>query len=240
VGDGNTLLYTWSLTAANPGYYGHSTEVAANPTKFQGTDFYLQVRVRRAQTPGQAPPTPIYSLVTGKFVWFTVGTGSSSAQEIVTYGQQTGTDQVGVESRHWMYDGRNHNPFGGGGVTDESVTLSNPTNWRYSGGWDTLLYHITPGTNNGSGSNRSRLEVWAQHDPALSPSEAGVYLKIWDTTYSTAYDQGVNSSGSPGYNGWNSLILGIYHNGSVFTTTSFNFDYDQVIFSKATIPAPSK
>ena len=82
--------------------------------------------------------------------------------------------------------------------------------------------------------------MWAQHDLTLFPAEAGQYTKIWDTTFSQSYDSGTNSVGARGLPGWNALILAIYHNGSQFTTSSFNYDYDQVIFSKATIPAPAK
>ena len=35
--------------------------------------------------------------------------------------------------------------------------------WRYSGGWDTMLYHIVPGDVGGTGNARTRIEVWAQH-----------------------------------------------------------------------------
>lgn len=38
--------------------------------------------------------------------------------------------------------------------------------------------------------------------------------------------------------GWNAMILGCYHNGSSFAS-SFNFDYGQIIFSTASIAAPS-
>jgi hypothetical protein len=120
------------------------------------------------------------------------------------------------------------------------LTISNNTvGWRYSGGWDSLLYHITPGTPNGTGANRSRFEVWAQHDLILFPAEAGQYTKIWDVTYSQAFTTGTSSTGAPFFPGWNGLLLAIYHNGSAFLTTAFDFDYAQVIFSKAAIPAPT-
>jgi hypothetical protein len=97
---------------------------------------------------------------------------------------------------------------------------------------------VTPGTPGGTGTNRTRVEVWAQHDLTLFPAESGQYTKIWDVTYSQNYDSGISSVGSRSLPGWNALILAIYHNGSAFTTSSFSFDYDQVIFSKAFIPPP--
>lgn len=237
VSSGSSTLLAFG-SVSNPGWYGHGNDVAANPTKYQGTDFWLQVRVRRADTPGAPPDTEFYSSITGKNVWLTTTCSSYTAQELVTYGQSVGGgDTVGVLSRHDVYSGQNFTSLGQG-QPNETVTLNNRTiNWRYSGGWDTLLYHITPGTNDGTGSNRTRVEVWAQHDPALYPAEAGVYTKIWDTLYSQGYDLSTNSVGAPGRPGWNALILGCYHNGSAFAS-SFNFDYGQIIFSKATIPAP--
>jgi hypothetical protein len=239
VTDGSSTTYSWSGTASNPGWYGSPSDQAANPGAYQGNDFWLQVRVRRAQTPGAPPDTDNYSSITGKNVWLTTTASSFVAQELVTYGQSVGNgDTVGAYSRHNVYVGQNFTSLDG--QPNGTVSLSNwSLNWRYSGGWDTLLYHVTPGTNGGTGSNRTRVEVWAQHDPALFPAEAGTYTKIWDVTYSQGYSTGSNSVGAPLIPGWNALILGSYHNGSAFAS-SFNFDYDQVIFSKANIPAPTK
>ena len=196
--------------------------------------------MRRAQTPGAPPDSAAYSYITGKSVWITTTNSSYSSQELVTYGQSvSNNDVVGTKSRHNTYVGQNFTSLGDG-QPNATVAVSNlNVNWRYSGGWDTLLYHVTPGTRGGTGSNRTRVEVWAQHDSTLNPSEAGQYQKIWDVTYSQSYDSGTNSVGSPALPGWNALILAIYHNGSAFTTTSFNFDYDQVIFSKQYIAPPT-
>lgn len=242
VSDGSATTYSWGATASNPGWYGSPTEQAANPTKYQGNDFYVQVRVRRADTPGAPPDNPGggYYSITGKHVWFTCTNSSYCGQELVTNGQSVPNgDVVGTRSRHMIYNGQGFYELGQGNLPNESTTTSNWTlNWRYSGGWDTLLYHITPGTSGGTGANRTRVEVWAQHDPSLYPAESGVYTKIWDDLYTQTYDSGSNSAGAAYLPGWNALILAIYHNGSTFTTSTFNFDYDQVIFSKATIPAP--
>jgi hypothetical protein len=240
VSDGSSTLYSWGATASNPGWYGSPSDQAANSSKYQGNNFYLQVRVRRSGTPGAPPDSAQYSHITGKSVWLTTTNASYTAQELVTYGQSASNgDQVGVQSLHNVYNGQNFNSLAGG-QPNATVTLSNlAAKWRYSGGWDTLLYHVTPGTPNGTGSNRTRVEVWAQHDPELFPAEAGQYTKIWDVQYSQSYDSSTNTVGSPSLPGWNALIFAIYHNGSSFTN-SFSFDYDQVIFSKAAIPAPTK
>jgi hypothetical protein len=237
---GGSQTARWSADGPNAGYYGHSTYQAANPTKFQGGEFYIQVRIRRNGTPGPAPDNATFQNIVGKSFWPNVTTNTSTAQELVFYGQSP-ADVVGVHSRARIYEGANRSggpSIGGNNMTTTIDNNDNVNDWRYSGGWDTLLLHITPGLNNGTGADRTRLEVWAQHDPALVPSEAGVYTKIWDVLYSAAFDQGTTSAGVPCFNGWNALILAIYHNGATFTTSSFSYDYDQVIFSKASIPAP--
>lgn len=238
--DGGGQTREFTLGNSNPGFYGSLTDIAANPTRYQGNDFYLQVRARRAGMPGPPPNAGGYTNITGKFIWPNVTTDSSTNCEIVTYGWAQDA-VVGQQSRHRMYEGRNRSGGPGIGGNSETDTINNAdgvNDWYYSGGWDTILYHITPGINNGTGSDRTRLEVWAQHDLTLYPAESGLYTKIWDVLYSVAYEIGNNSVGAPSYAGWNALILAIYHNGSVFTTTTFYFDYDQVIFSKATIAAP--
>lgn len=224
--------YNWG-NASNPGWYMHPTHQASYPGKFQGHDFWLQVRVRRAQTPGAPPDSANYSDITGKNVWLTTTNSSFTAQELVTMGQSASNnnDQVGVPSRHNIYVGQNFYDLAG--QPNATTVLNNRTiNWRYSGGWDTLLYHVTPGTSGGTGANRTRVEVWA-----AKPGETS-YTKIWDVTYTQGYTSGTTSVGAPHLPGWNALILAIYHNGSAFTTSEFNFDYDQVIFSKETIPCP--
>jgi hypothetical protein len=235
VTSGSGTTNGWTGSQSNPGWYMHPTHQSANPGKFQGHDFWLQIRVRRASTPGAPPDNlPSYTNITGKHVWFSNTNYTYVVQELVGYGYSVGNgDAVGVQSRFNVYSGQNFTSLFDG-QPNATVTTSNLSmNWRYSGGWDTLLYHVTPGTNGGTGANRTRVEVWAQHDPALVPSEAGVYTKICDVTYTQSYD----TNGTAPLPGWNALILAAYHNGSSFST-SWQFDYDQVIFSKASIPAP--
>lgn len=232
--DGSSTTSGWSNTT-KPAWYGNATHVAANPTKFDGNDFWLQVRVRRSFKPGPPPDSGSFTTITGKCVWFNSTTFSNPAQEIVTAGQSVGNgDVAGTFERHNAYilqTSANTFTFIGDQTSPAVISVSNLTlNWRYSGGWDTLLYHITPGTNGGtSDPNMSRVEVWAQHDPTLFPAESGVYLKIWDVKYGGVFDTASNSAGAPSLPGWNAIILGVYHNGSPFAT-SFSFDYDRVAF----------
>jgi hypothetical protein len=229
---GSSTLYNWG-NVSNPGWYLNSAYEATYPGDFQGNDFYLQVRVRRAQMPGPPPDEGDETNITGKNVWFTTTNDSYTNQEIVTYGQSAEEDEVGAQPRHRMYGGYNYSPFGGS-QHNETLTLNNSndvSDWRYSGDWDTLLYHITPGLNEGTGSDRTRIEVWAAQNGVYT------YTKIWDLVYTAHFDP-TSGGRPPGLPGWNALICGAYHNGSVFTTEDFHFDYDQIIFSKQTIPCP--
>ena len=246
--DGGSALADWKDGASNPAWYGNAIYANANPTKFQGTDFYVQMRIRRNGMPGKPPDNASYSNITGKSAWFTVSQYTYSAQELVVYGQGQ-EDISGQQSRPNVYLGANftsvsQQPGGTPSISGIQAGSSiqgtcNPYEsqfggcWQYSGGWDTLMFHITPGTNGGTGSNRTRLELWAQHDLTMFPSESGKFTKITDVLFSVPFDSGPNFQ-----NGWNAFILASYHNGAVFST-SFSFDYDQVIFSKGVIPAPT-
>jgi hypothetical protein len=160
----------------------------------------------------------------------------------VTFGQAAYEDVTGQQGRLRAYEGGNRSGGPGIGGSNETDTINNADgigDWRYSDGWNTLTYHVTPGTRGGTGANRTHWEVWAQHDLTLFPAEAGVHTKVWDVLYTSQYDSIANGLGSPAFPGWNAILCAIYHNGAVFTTTAFNFDYDQVIFSKAAIPAPN-
>jgi hypothetical protein len=119
-------------------------------------------------------------------------------------------------------------------------------NWAYSGGWDTLLYHFTPGTANVSGSEGTpgggagslvkdtRMEVWAAHEGATS------YTKIWDTSYRAVYEN--QAQYSPGHikYGWNALTLANYQNVDLgdAIAEAFYQNFAEVIFSKNFINCP--
>jgi hypothetical protein len=233
VTDGSGTLYSWG-NSSNPGWYMNTAHQATYPGRYQGSDFWLQVRVRRPQNPGPPPDTGTYSSITGKHVWLSTTNSSYTSQELVSYGQSVSNrDVVGTPSRQNIYVGQNFTSLSGG-QPNATVTIANTSlDWRFSGGWDTLLYHVTPGTNGGTGTDRTRVEVWAAHAGETS------YTKIWDVVYTQGFDAGTNSVGCPNLPGWNGLVCAIYHNGSAFTTMEFNFDYDQIIFSKAFIACPT-
>jgi hypothetical protein len=113
------------VSASNPGWYGSPTDQAANPSKYQGNDFYLQISVRRSGTPGAPPDSSQYSYITGKSVWLTTTNASYTAQELVTYGQSVSNgDSVGRPSRHNVYVGQNFTSLGDG-QPNATVTTAN-------------------------------------------------------------------------------------------------------------------
>src|SRR5690606_4386161 len=85
-------LYNWGLVS-NPGWYMNSAHHAAHAGKFQGEDFWLQVRVRRAEQPGAPPDSDDYSSITGKHVWLTNTNSSYTTAELVTYGQSASNSE---------------------------------------------------------------------------------------------------------------------------------------------------
>lgn len=241
VSDGSSVSFSCISTRTNPGFYGPAGRQAIYPAKFQGTDYYVQVAVRRAQTPGPPPDNlPNYTNINGKLVWFTNTGPSFTNGEIVNWGQSvTLPDVVGTQGylNAYTFTG----DFAGiAHKTGGTVLVNNETiQRRYTGGWDTFLFHVTPGEIGGTGDQRTRYEVWMQRDLSLFPAENGLYTKIWDVYFPASYETGLDPAGGQYAGGWNCLNLAIYHNGSTFTTSTFNYDFDKLIFSKNFIAAPT-
>ncbi|MCC7182302.1 MAG: hypothetical protein IT509_01865 [Rhodocyclaceae bacterium] len=216
--DGSAHGLNWGQSSnPKPGWYGHPSD---QNSFYDGHDFYVQVRVMtdpRRTTPG--------NISVGKFTSFTTTNDSYTVQELVTYGGYwEGSQSVGMPNIHNVYQGYNYTP-----LAQVSTGTRNPVSpkWAYSGGWDTLLYHVVPGRN---GVNETRFEVWAAH-----PGET-TYTKIWDATYPAHYDGGANSVGSIARPGWNAMLCWIYHNGA--NMSPFWQRFDQIIFSKQFVPCP--
>ena len=225
--NGTITKRTWSPTNGGNqtsvwsyGWYGYPGNGSA--TK-EGHDFYMQVRVKMDPnriTGGNASNT------IGKFVWFTICQYSLSDGELVTYSYGAGGDQGTGKNYFRLY----HTNVVGQGYFDPLNPGSDiqpggvTPNFYYSGGWDTLLYHVRPGANGvTSGAAATFLEVWA-----AKPGETS-YTKIWEQTY------GINAWENGG--GPQALMFSAYNNGNNFPQ-AFYHRYGQVIFSKETIPIP--
>jgi len=222
--DGGSQVYDWGRR----GYYGHASYHEGSV--FDGTSFYLQMRVKM-----DPRRTAAGNSLVGKLTFLTTTRWSLTTQELVTYSASR-TDGVGTPNYFRIYGGGNSDPLDDKdsigrrgnqpgselGVCDMS---SGRNCWAWSGGWDTIMYHLTPGR---AGVVESVLQVYAAH-----PGETS-YTKIWDQTWANGYEY---SGGSPYVaNGYNALICSIYQNG--LRNTEFWHRYDQIIFSKSFIPCP--
>jgi len=239
------------------GYYGKPEYQAAgvyygNPSypqvykDFDGHDFYIQLRVKMDPT-----RMTTGNVVNGKFFFLTnTTTVTMCNQEVVTVGAYpTPTSPVGgpyQNNVHQMYEGGfgyldNSNGSVADGTDPNRIwnprSNNNGPSWAYSGGWDTLLYHVTPGTANADSSGTikdTRIEVWAAHEGVTT------YTKIWDTKYRAFFEN--PQQYSPGHlkYGWNALTLANYHNVDMGErlVTSVTHGFAQIIFSKSMIPCP--
>jgi len=222
--NGGSQIFSWGAR----GFYGHPSYHTG--VVFDGSEYWLQMRVkmdpRRAQ-PGM--PT------VGKLSFQTITDQSYVNQEIVTYsgGQHSA---VPTQNNFAMYVGWNYTPMwdsavgGGGSVTNRQPgkeggacnPSANPnTCWAWSGGWDTVLYHVVPGRN---AVDEQVIQVYGAHEGET------VYTRIWDDIYTNRYDSGYPF-------GYNALILSSYNNGNN-CPSEFWHRWAQVIFSKEFIPCP--
>jgi hypothetical protein len=244
---------------AKPGWYGHSSNVNSF---FDGTGFYLQIRVktdpRRTNTPLGLDPFA----VSGKTVCFCPSGASSSVQTIVTKQAVTRSNawrQIGSPNYHDAYI---HHPtnntmdwaevmtspasnyFRKQRVSDRAALgVCDPYNndvnscWAYAtdGTWDTLLYYISPSQ---AGVANGHITVWAAHQNESS------YTKIWDFDLPISYEIGSDIYGGVFRPGYNCLWLSCYNNAnpdgsSAAGFTEFWTAYDQIIFSKNFIACPA-
>lgn len=212
--------------AHTAGYYGHASYHSLHPGQFDGTEYYLQVRVR-------VDPKRLKYRDGGKLFYFTRTDRSATDQEIVTIsGRYAGGRNVFSMyrsmspqlSRDWP--GRGDQPgtelrgrFGG---SCEFGALSTRACWAYSGGWDTLLYHVRPGRDQGADT---LVQVWAAH-----PGEKS-YTKIWDQPNVNLPFDSVRPRGH------NALICSGYLN-KIDTGPGVFHRYAQIIFSLDPIPCP--
>jgi hypothetical protein len=223
--NGSLAVEAWAPTQGgsqtaswDPGYYGHSSYHATSPGQFDGTNYFFQARIK--MDPRRATQSE-----GGKLFYFTRTDKSLTSQEIVT---ESGEITAGV-NYFSMYrgggsplesdtPGSSNNPGSDLGFCDWPSEVANC--WAWSGGWDTLLYHIVPGLD---GNADTVVQVWAAH-----PGETS-YTKIWD-------QDDVDLSFSV-INGHGALICSAYMNKLDFTTEVFH-RYAQLIFSHDFIPCP--
>lgn len=212
--DGGNQTNSWGTR----GVYGHPSYAGPG---FDGTEFYLQMRVKMDPRRLSAGMPQV-----GKLTFLSHTAASLTAQELVTYSGA-------------LFTGKNFFRVYGPGFTPLEVldTLGRPGQqvgndlgfcdvtaspgncWAWSGGWDTVMYHITPGR---QGVAETHFVVFAAHEGET------VYRKIWDQLYATNYDFD---------KGWNALITSSFQNGFP-CPSEFWHRYDQIILSRQLIPCP--
>jgi len=202
-------------------------------------EFYFQLRVKR--DPRRVSPS--YNAVepVGKLLFLSLTSNSLTAQEIVTYSGSGGGAGGTTNDFHRMYVGgsppmESLDPLGRAGQQVGGQLSTYPSNycdvtanpskcWSFSGGWDTLLYHVTPGTFT-TGSGLSTIRVYAACEGVTS------YTKIWDQQFTHSWQTASTK-------GWNAVILNTYNNNM---PGGFPGDfwqrYAQLIFSTSFIPCP--
>ncbi len=223
--DGGSQISNWG----SRGYYGQGTSTSI----FDGKTYFLQLRIKmdpRRTTAGNVD--------VGKLMYQTITNASNTPQELVTYSNAASTSGIGVPNYFRMYGLGNYSALEQGDslkrpgqqvgsalanyTTKQYCNVdSGPANcWYWSGGWDTIMYQLTPG---GNGTQDTVMRVYAAHQGTTA------YTLIWDETYATKYDTSYPL-------GYNAVILSAYQNGT--NNTEFWQRYDQVIFSQQFIPCP--
>lgn len=200
------------------GNYGHSSYHSQYPGRFDGTEYYFQARVKmdpRRATQGDG----------GKLFYFTRTDKSLTSQEIVTESGETSNGvnyfsmyRSGSPPLESDSAGNANQPGSELGFCDWPDQVSSC--WAWSGGWDTVLYRIVPGTNS---FPDTIVQVWAAHAGETS------YTQIWNQNdVKLPFDV---------IEGHSAVICSGYQNGLSFDTDVYH-RYCQLIFSKNFIPCP--
>lgn len=200
-------------------------------------DFFLQIRVQR--DPRRVSSAYNSAESVGKLIFLTLTTNSLTSQEIVTYSGSGGGAGGTTNDFFRVYVAGSPpleqlDPLGRGGQQVGGQLSSYPSNycdvtqnpgkcWSFSGGWDTILYHVSPGSHT-SGSGSSTLRVYAAREGVTT------YTKIIDQQWAHAWQ--TNST-----KGWNAICLNTYQNNKTMPG-EFWQRYAQVIFSTQFIPCP--
>jgi hypothetical protein len=247
--NGTLTLQTWAPTQGGSqtanfetAYYGHENYHAAYPGAFDGTEFWLQVRVKI--DPNRAVEANDFN--GGKIFYFTRTDRSLTAQEVVTNLQVNrglaGTWYGGAAYLNMYRDGspplrddspgigtHGYQPGGELGDVGDGLCRFDDNGGRLANCWDlplgewiTLLYHVRHGTN---GENNTLVELYAAPDGELE------FTRVWKQP---GVDLGYNTGFPFGHN---ALICSGFHNGRD-VGVEFYHRWTQIIFSKHFIPAP--
>lgn len=229
-------LRTWAPTQGGSQTQGWGQDYWGPQTYPQ--DFYFQIRIKR--DPRRVSASYNAAENVGKLLFLSLTSNSLTAQEIVTY-SGSGAGSGGTTNDFMrMYVGGSPpmeqlDPLGRGGQQIGGQLSTYPSNycdvtanpskcWSFSGGWDTLMYHVTPGTQT-SGAVTSHIRVYAAREGVTT------YTKIWDQDFVHGWNNDATQKG------WNAVILNTYQNGVAFPGPFWQ-RYAQLVFSTQFIPCP--
>jgi hypothetical protein len=216
------------------GYYGNQSYHTGN--SWDGTDFYIQFRVKISSTR-----------------WSSGNDGYDGKLAFIATTGLTPTQELLIQSRrnrvYYMYTG-----FGSPGplefLSDPQDGTGRPNIWQPGGAyrttcvdgardaahcwswpsdeWVTLLVRVVPGHGiaNAWGSPDTGIQVW------VARAGATAYTKIWDKLDYQIFFTPAKPLG------WNAFQASTYCNGQPLPVTFFQ-RYAQVIFSKQFIPCPA-
>jgi hypothetical protein len=237
---------------SHPDYWGHSNlNPALGSNMFDGSDFYLQFRVKIQSTRWTSGNPD------GKLCFVSSMRKSNPSQEIVIQSQNVWPyDSAATTNIYRMYtsNGNQFNSFltdpqGGSGTMQpngpyaSTCVIAGPLPqrcWTWpSQEWVTVLIHVTPGhqSTNGSLSDPAAadtgLEVWVARQGATT------YTKIWQKMNYIFEFGGAQTAAYPddSAEGFSAFIASGFMNDSPAVAGWYQ-RFDQIILSKQFIPCP--
>ena len=173
--NGTIPAQSWTPTASGDetanydlhGWYGHESYQDA---AFDGTDYWIQVRVKMDPNRNAEP-------IGGKLFYFTRNDKSLTSQELVTKSRHTGS-AVGTPNVLKVY--RSGSPsLPTEQANRESNDLFENTdgywNWPLNE-WVTVLYHVR----NGLSGVATLFQMWVDHSGYDGGSSLNHFVKVWD------------------------------------------------------------
>ena len=231
----------------HPDHWEEASGTGIDGLNFIGHDFWIQFRYKVSSSCFSPSQTEGLS---GKLAFVDVAVGGAGNQELVVqspiYGSKRFTmyTNFGSRSNSSLNAGQSSADLAGsyqpGG--EYAATCNYAGNfascWQWpTDEWVTVLMHITPGHDNGSGDNPDMASTGNYKDTGIEVWIARYgdteYTKIWEKmdyvwSYGSPY-------GNP--NGFNCFVASTYMN-NVASAVSWYRRFDQVIFSKNFIPCP--
>jgi hypothetical protein len=206
------------------GWHGHTSYKTADPTHFDGTEFWIQYRAKRDPRRVSGGNE---SILVGKHAYLAACESSVGAmrQELVIYSNGGGTSGQATAGQNSfrMYGGEAYFTALDSGIHGDGTIQPGgvaPT-WQWGlGSWDTIMYHLVMGR---QGVDETVLEMYGAHAGQTS------FTKFWQQTFPyQAFEV---------RNGLQTLQLSVYNNSSSLPQTFYE-RVTQIIFASGATPIP--